>query len=381
MEGLLSKVYDAKWIIFGIILVLVLLWVAWPFVNVLFYAIFLYYATRPLKLRLKPYIKNETVLVTMCMFLLVLPILLVVAYTLLLAVAQFNGVAQSVGLQSLEGGPLSSLSTAVSDIQQSISIKDIESGNFSSIVSQSWYHTLSGYSGSISGIQGILLSTGTTIISLTFKVFLMIVIAFYLLREDNRLAIWFKSTFPSLVKERDGLLVRYMKAVDNDLQKIFFSNILSIVFFAIIAVILFTMLNTFSPDPTLSIPSPILMGILCGVSALLPVIGMFIITVPLFIYILAQALMAGTLMANLGYFILMVVAVLLFVQVLPGFVIGPMMARSQVNTGLLMFAYILGPIVFGIAGIFIGAIVLVLLTQYFKIIVPQLAKDDLQNVA
>ncbi len=372
--------YDAKWIILGLILILVLLWVAWPFVNVLFYAIFLYYATRPLKLKLKPYIKNETLLVTTCMFLLVLPILIIVAYTLLLAVAQFNGVAQSVGLQSLQEGPLANMSVVVSNIQHTISINDIKSGNFSSIVSQSWYQTLSGYSGSIAGIQGILYSTGMTIINLTFKVFLMIIIAFYMLREDNTLIIWFKSTFPALVQERDGLLVRYMKAVDNDLQKIFFGNILSIVFFAFLAVFLFTILNTFSPDPTLSIPSPILLGILCGVSALLPLVGMFVITVPMFIYILIQALMAGTLIANLGYFVLMVLVVLLLLQVLPGFFIGPMMARSQVNTGLLMFAYILGPIVFGIAGIFIGAIVLVLLTQYFKIIVPQLAKDDLQKI-
>ncbi len=368
--------YDAKWIIFGIVLILLLLWVAWPFVNVLFYAIFLYYATRPLKLKLKRYIKNETLLVTTCMFLLVLPILLIVSYTLLLAVAQFNTVTQSVGLQSLQEGPLANMSIAVSTIQHSISIDDIKSGNFSSIVSQSWYQTLSGYSGSISGIQGIIYSTGMTIISLIFKVFLMIIIAFYLLREDDRLVLWFKSTFPSLVGERDGLLVRYMKAVDNDLQKIFFGNILSIVFFAFLAVILFTVLNFFVPDPTLSIPSPILLGILCGVSALLPLVGMFVITVPMFVYILVQALMAGTLMANLGYFVLMVMVVLLFLQVLPDFFIGPMMARSQVNTGLLMFAYILGPIVFGIAGIFIGAIVLVLLTQYFKIIVPQLAKDN-----
>jgi predicted PurR-regulated permease PerM len=41
-----------------------------------------------------------------------------------------------------------------------------------------------------------------------------------------------------------------------------------------------------------------------------------------------------------------------------------------------MFAYILGPIVFGIAGLFLGAIVLVLLTHYFRIVVPQLTKDN-----
>ena len=376
MEGLFAKVYNAKWIILGILLVLLLLWIAWPFVNVIFYAIFLYYATRPLKRKLSPYIKNETLLVATCMFLLVLPIILVAGYTLLLALAQFNSVAQSVGLQSLQEGPLSNMSSVISRMQQGISIEDVKSGNFSSIVSQKWYQTLYGYSGSIPAIQALVISTGMTIIDVIFKLFLVIVVAFYLLREDDNLKRWFTTTFPALVNERDGLFVRYMKAVDTDLQKIFFGNILSIVFFAIIAVIIFTALNTFAPDPTLLIPSPTLVGILCGVSALLPVIGMFVITIPLFIYILIQAIMAGTIMANLGYFILMVLVIVILVQMLPGFAIGPMMARGQINTGLLMFAYILGPIVFGIAGLFIGAIVLVLLTHYFKMVVPEITKNN-----
>ncbi len=303
MEALFAKVYNAKWIILGILLVLLLLWIAWPFVNVIFYAIFLYYATRPLKRRLSPYIKNETLLVATCMFLLVLPIVLVAGYTLLLALAQFNSVVQSIGVQSIQEGPLSNMSSVISQMQQGISMKDVESGNFSSIVSQKWYQTLYGYSGSISGIQALVFSTGMTIIDVIFKLFLVIVVAFYMLREDDNIKRWFTSTFPHLVNEREGLFVRYMKAVDNDLQKIFFGNILSIVFFAIIAVIIFTALNTFAPDPRFIIPSPTLVGILCGVSALLPVIGMFVITIPIFIYILIQALMAGTLMANLGYFI------------------------------------------------------------------------------
>jgi predicted PurR-regulated permease PerM len=374
MSSIFKRAYDAKWILLGLVLVLILLWVAWPFVNVIFYAIFLYYATRPLKRKLKPYIKNETVLVATCMFLLVLPIIIITGYTLLLAIAQFNSAAQSLGLLSFQQGPLANMSTAVSDIQKSVSVKDIMSGNFSSIVSQKWYQTIYGYSGSLSGIQAIALATGMTIVDVIFKVFLIIVVSFYMLREDGRIAAWFKSTFPELIEEHDGMFVRYMKAVDADLQRIFFGNILSIVFFAIIAVIVFSLLNAFAPDPTLHIPSPILLGILCGVSALLPVIGMFIITVPLFLYILIQALLAGTLMANLGYFILMVIAIIVLVQLLPGFIIGPMMARGQVNTGLLMFAYILGPVVFGIAGLFIGAIVLVLLTHYFTIVVPSVTK-------
>ena len=125
---------------------------------------------------------------------------------------------------------------------------------------------------------------------------------------------------------------------------------------------------------------PILLGILCGVSALVPVVGMYIVTVPMFLYILANALITGTFVPNIGYFILMVAAVVIFVQTLPDFVLRPFMARGQVNTGLLMFAYIIGPIVFGIAGLFIGAIVLVLLTHYFRIVVPTLTHAQIEKI-
>jgi predicted PurR-regulated permease PerM len=39
-----------------------------------------------------------------------------------------------------------------------------------------------------------------------------------------------------------------------------------------------------------------------------------------------------------------------------------------------MFAYIIGPLVFGISGIFLGAIVLVLLTNYFSTVLPELSR-------
>jgi predicted PurR-regulated permease PerM len=212
-----------------------------------------------------------------------------------------------------------------------------------------------------------------TIADIIFKLFLMLIIAFYLLRDDERLKAWFVAMFPELVHEHDDMLLRYGRAVDEDLEKIFFGNILSIVFFAIVAAFIFSMLNVFAP-PSMTIPSPILLGILCGVSALLPVVGMYVVTVPLFIYILVESLAAGTLMSHLAFFVVAAAVVVIFVQTLPEFVLRPFMARGKVNTGLLMFAYILGPIVFGIAGLFIGAIVLVLLTHYFTIVVPAITR-------
>lgn len=371
MAGIFRKAYDAKWIVLGIALALVLLWVAWPFLTVIVYAVFVYYIARPIKRLLKRYIKNDTLLVFACMLLLVLPLLLLIGYTLLLALSQLNAVITGLGLQSLPAGPLSNMSATVEGIQQEFTMEHILSGNFSAIVPSDLYQALSGYGGSITAVQQLLVATGSTLVDVVFNVFLMVVIVFYLLRDEARIASWVRSSFPSLVEEHDGLLVKYARAVDEDLEKIFFGNVLSIVFFAIVASIVFSIINVFAPA-TMAIPYPLLMGMLCGVAALLPVVGMFVVIVPLLLYVLASSLAAGTLFANLAFFGLMVAAILVFVEVLPDFVLRPFMSSGRVHTGLLMFAYILGPVVFGIAGLFIGAIVLVLATHYFRIVAPAL---------
>jgi predicted PurR-regulated permease PerM len=97
VEGILSRLYEAKWAILGIALAILLLSIAWPFVSVIVFAIFFYYITRPIKRRLQPYIKNQTLLVLTCIFLLTLPLLIIVGYTLLLAIGQFFTLAQHIG--------------------------------------------------------------------------------------------------------------------------------------------------------------------------------------------------------------------------------------------------------------------------------------------
>jgi hypothetical protein len=59
MTGLLERAYNAKWLILGISLVLLLLWIMRPFLDVFVYAIFVYYITRPIKRKVQKYIKND----------------------------------------------------------------------------------------------------------------------------------------------------------------------------------------------------------------------------------------------------------------------------------------------------------------------------------
>ncbi|HEY3272437.1 MAG TPA: AI-2E family transporter [Methanocella sp.] len=372
MPGLLQRLYNAKWLIFGVALFLLLLWIMRPFLDVFIYAIFLYYITRPMRRWVSKYVKSEGLAVLVSLLLLALPIVLIITYTLLIGLSQLMSVFQSHGLSgTIPSGTLANLTTTFSGLQQNVSSGSYDLGN---ITNQDWYRSLSGYSGSLPTVQAVLLALGGTIADILFKAFIIFFVAFALLKDDYRIKEWFEKTFPYLVEEHHGLFARYMKGVDTDLQKIFFSNLLSIVFFAVIAVISYNLLNMFAPA-ALQIPSPILLGILTGVAALIPIIGMWLVVGPLTAFLIINSLIAGTFFANIGYFIFMFLFIFIFVTTVPGFVVGPYLARGNVNTGLLMFAYIIGPLVFGITGIFIGAIVLVLLTNYFQIVVPEFSRE------
>jgi predicted PurR-regulated permease PerM len=372
--GLLQRLYNAKWLIFGVAIVVLLLWIMRPFLDVFIYAIFLYYITRPIKHWLGRYIKNEPLLVLVSLLLLALPIVLIISYTLLVGLSQLMALVQSQGLSGvMPAGPLANLTSTVSGFQQNMTSGNLDFGN---ITREDWFQTLSGYSDSLPTIQAILLAMGGTIADIAFKGFIIFFVAFALLKDDYHLKEWVEKTFPNLVEENHRLFARYMGGVDTDLQKIFFSNLLSIVFFAIIAVVAYHLVNLFAPA-ALQIPSPILLGILTGVAALVPMIGMWLVVGPLTIFLIINSLLAGAFFPNIGFFIFEFLFIFIFVTTLPGFVVGPYLARGNVNTGLLMFAYIIGPLVFGITGIFIGAIVLVLLTNYFSIVVPEFSREGM----
>ncbi len=372
MPGLLQRFFDAKWLIFGVALVLLLLWIMRPFLDVIVYAIFVYYITRPIEQWVSRRVHNKSLAVTISLLLLALPLILLITYTLLFGLSQLMGVVHDYGLTSaIPAGPLANLTQTFSLLQPNATSGSLSLAN---ITSQGWYKQISGYSGLLPTVQAIVFAMGGTIADILFKFFLIFFIAFTMLNEDQRIFTWFSGAFPRLVEERKRLFVRYLQGVDTDLEKIFFSNLISIVFFALIAVLAFLLVNMVAP-PSLQVPEPILLGILCGVCALVPLIGMWLVLGPLLLYMIAAGLLTGTLVPNLPLFVGMWIFIFIFVTTLPGFVVGPVIARGHVKTGLLMFAYLIGPLVFGISGIFLGVIVLVLLVNYFSIVLPEVSGE------
>ncbi len=129
MPGLLQRLYNAKWLIFGVAIVLLLLWIMRPFLDVFIYAIFLYYITRPIKHWLSRYIKNEGLLVMVSLLALALPIVLIISYTLLVGMSQMMTLVQSHGLTGMvPSGPLANLTATFSGLQQNMTSGNLNIG-------------------------------------------------------------------------------------------------------------------------------------------------------------------------------------------------------------------------------------------------------------
>jgi predicted PurR-regulated permease PerM len=369
MAGMQGKAFEIKWLIIGALIMLGLLWMAMPFITPIVFALFLYYIARPVKRRLQPYVKNESLLTLLCLLAIALPVLVVLGYALILVMGQINSLLSSIGMPSLPPGPLSNMTAVAPLLQQEPAAGGYDIGNVTATL-QNIYGQLE--RSTIIGIKDVLVSTGLTLVDILFKFSLMIIVTFLLLLGDDRLVAWFSRTFPAAARERNGALVRFAKAVDSDLEAVFFGNMLSVIIFGIIAVIVYSVLNFFAPDPAFLIPYPLLLGILCGLFAFMPILGPWMIDVPILLYAAARSLMTGTFTEHWWYLVVMAVTISIFVENLPNYLLRPFVSHGNVDVGLLMLAYIVGPLVFGIPGLFIGAILLVLATNYFGVIVPEM---------
>lgn len=369
MQSLLAKLYEAKWAVLGIAIVIFIVWISLPYITPIVFALFMYYITRPVKRWLHQYIKNEAAVALGCLLLVTLPLVAIILYLILFAVGQLNTFLAQSDIPMLPPGQLTNVSLSISAMQQSLSQGDYKYESLGTAI-QEWSNRLSIYWSHIFSLKDLLLATGMTLVDATLKIILMLLLAFFLLLHDDRLARWFRKTFPDLIKENDGLFVRYVKAVDDDFEKVFFGNVLSIVFFAIIATAVYSVLNFFAPDPAFLIPFPVLLGILSGIAALLPILGGWMIDVPIILYALAQSLLNGSFSRYWWYLAVMGITIFILVENLPNYLLRPFVSHGKVDVGLLMLAYILGPVIFGFPGLFLGAMLLVIITHYFKIVLP-----------
>ena len=196
--------------------------------------------------------------------------------------------------------------------------------------------------------------------------FIMIGVAFYLLRDDQQFSRWARDTFG----DEAGLLEEFMDAVDHDYHQVFFGNILNALITGLIAAVTYNAVNVVSPAG-LSVPYPTLIGLLSGAASLIPLVGMKLVYVPVTLYLFGAALTSAG--VDSLWFPATFAAVAFFVvDVIPDMVLRPYVSARDLHMGTMMFAYLLGPLLFGWYGIFLAPMLLVIAVRFNRVVLPEL---------
>jgi len=339
----------AGWWAGGALLALALLFVVYRFLGTFVFGVFIYYATRPVYRRLKKRVRPPSLAAAISLFTLALPALLLLVYTLAVGLQELENFLNARQIQLDELGPILQpyldVSGIVQDPQSLLNDPNLVEA------AQALVANASGYLGFIG--NGAL------------HLFVMITIAFYLLRDDHRLAAWFRRRFA----DSDGVVEAYVARVDHDFSNIFFGNILNALVTGVIGGLSYTAVDYIAPAG-LHIPYPALLGVLTGVASLIPVVGIKLVYVPVLAYLTGTALTLSN--AYLWFPLLFFVISFLIVDVFPDLVLRPYVSGRGLHLGMVMLAYIFGPLLFGWYGIFLGPMLLVLIVHFVSLVLPEL---------
>jgi predicted PurR-regulated permease PerM len=322
-----------------------------PFLDVIIYGIFIYYVARPIFSEFDRRFKHKSAAAFISLFIVVLPIVLVSIYTLSIAYIELTKF-----LTQIECGYMHYVNEILG-ITNTIKLDDIPT-----LMSQ----------GDIWGSIFTLLTRFSvifrTFFDILFKLFLTFTIAFYLLKDGNKLSEWITDTF---LGGKTELTKKFFDEVDSALHRVFFGNILTVILTALVGAVTFSLLNLVAP-PQLMIPYPILLGILCGLGIFIPVIGMKLIWIPLAIYLVIRAYLNGILSIAWWFLLLYLVVVFVVVDFTPDILLRPHISGKQVHSGAMLLVYIFGIVVFGFLGLFLGPMILIIATNFIKIVLPEL---------
>ncbi|MFC7250765.1 AI-2E family transporter [Halomicroarcula sp. GCM10025324] len=354
----------AFWIGFGAVLAAVLLFVLYSFIGTFVFGVFLYYATRPLYRRIYGRIRQRTLAAIISLSLLALPIIILLYYTIAIALQEFGRFAESA-----EFGPIEEYASPYVNVSEVVQ-------NPQALVDSA-------------GGTGVFVDSATQLLDFLGLVgtglihgFVMLAFAFYMLRDGGRFAEWCKNYL-----DHRGNLDRYFAEVDRSFDRVFYGNILNAIVTGAIGAIAFSLVDAVAPAG-LSVPYPALTGLLAGAASLIPIIGMKIVYVPMAGFLAVEAGLQGE---GWWFVALFVVVALVVVDTIPDLIIRPYVSgggslkigplgtkpdqfedQPGLHTGTLMFAYILGPFLFGWYGIFLAPMILVLVVHFARFVLPEL---------
>ncbi|TKX79703.1 AI-2E family transporter [Halorubrum sp. SD626R] len=347
-------------VLFGLAVALVVGFIGYRFVAPLTVAVFLYYSTRRLFHRLERFRLPARARAVLSLSLIGVPLIGLIGYTVLLVLIEARQfieqypVAETVGAEDSWVGDLAQLSDPTLDGL----VAAYRSGQFDPLIQ-------------FVSEQAPLLAS--TLSGLALNLLIVVVVTYYLLLDGSKFHEWL------LTFDDDAVVREYLETADDELEAVLYGNLLNVIAISIIAVVTYTAYNVVAPTPV-EVPYPALAGALTGIASLIPVIGMKIVYLPLAAVTSVPTLLGGGDVALLAYVAGFLVVAAVVVDTIPDIVLRPYFSGKTTHVGLLMLAYIFGPVVFGFHGLFLAPIVLVLALTFADTALIRLLGGDPNEV-
>lgn len=329
--------------------------IAVNFVGLIALGVFGYYATRPINRQLERSIDSEEIAAWITVLLVVVPILLLVFYT---------GFRVIHELQQFLGGPASI--PVVGEYLQVLSGAERET------VLSTLRDPGQTFRNPEESIRR-LLQTGRRVLSAVFGTLVLLALSltltYFLLAKDDGLA----EGLLELIGGRDSTAYAYATAVDQDLESVFFGNLLFVAAMSVIAGVAYWGTNVLAPQG-LHVPMVFVLAVLTGAASLIPLVVGKVIYVPVVGYLAYQATRTNE--THLVFVGATLVVYFLLLDILPQTFLQPYITGRQLDMVVMMFAYLLGPILFGWYGFFLLPIFFVLMLEAVRIVLPELVRGE-----
>ncbi|WP_256686007.1 AI-2E family transporter [Halococcus qingdaonensis] len=337
------------WWLLGLVVAATVLFVGYSFVGTFVLGLFVYYAVRPVNRRLENHLSSG-LSAALTMVVVALPALLLGAYLVVIGLGQ---------LSSLQGTPVAEYTKF---LQPYLDVSQLQGGPVDAL-------TVLRNRLSQSGVLQKVLNQGLGVLSTLsgglLHVFLSLAFAFYLLRDEHDLAAWFRAE----VGDRGTAQHAFLSAIDRDLHSVYFGNVLTVLLVAVVAVVVYNGLNAVAPAQ-LSIPLATALALATGLASFVPIVVGKLVYVPLGLYLAVQAFRTDPTL--LWFPALFFVVSFVLLDMLPVMFLRPYLSGQSLHTGLVMFAYVLGTVLFGWYGLFFGPLVVVFVVQFINVVLPEL---------
>ena len=337
--------------LFGVAVATVIAYVAYRFVAALTVSVFLYYSTRRFYKYLARLRLPKRVRAVLVISFLAVPLILLISYTVVLVVVELRQFVTTYPVVEVaaENVPWFDGIGGLPELTLSGILQAYQSGDLDPFIDFATDHAA---------------FLTETLTSFLLNLLIVAVVTYYLLVDGDRIRRW-------LLRFDDDAVVReYLEAADRELEAVLFGNLLNVIAISIIAIVSFMGYNAAVPAAA-EVPYPALAGGLTGVASLIPVVGMKVVYVPLAVVAALPALLGSEpgMLVYVGGFLAVAVVV---VDTVPDLLLRPYLSGETTHVGLLMLAYIFGPVVFGFHGLFLAPILLVLGLTFADTALPRL---------